>query len=237
VPIPTACISPAFTSGPLGELTLANTAEAGCPWPLGQFNSCNGLRYDPDNGLWAMPAGLPAPPGSSSALPIEWSSQGGSFSSPVSWAEQSAIYQPSSSDPAFTTGPSAPLKSVTLTNPSSVMNSGFLGWAEWYMGAVTNSSDWWELWVSLNYPGALWPTDAYWDSSRSIAPAGSIVAHLRTRRSVVFTATPGEMVTVSPMIGARNLANASGGSTAAQIDGWSWVLFGMWFTLDPIAQG
>jgi hypothetical protein len=237
VPVPTVCLTPAFTSGPLGELTLANTSSASCPWPPGQFNSCNALRYDPVNGLWAMPPGFPAPASSSAPLPVIWSQQGGNFSTGISLPASEAIWQPSTSDPAFTTGPSTALNPVTLANPSGTMPSGFVGWAEYYTTAITESSNWWEMWVGLDYPGGLWPQNGNWDGARSLSPLASMVTHLRVRRAVVLTVDAGESTEITAQIGQKNLEYASGGTTAASILGWTWELWGMWCCLDPIAQG
>lgn len=240
MPIPSTCLTAEFTSGPLGELTLNNTAQAPCPWPLGQYSSCNALRYDPAKGLWAFPPGLPQPPTSTSLVPVILSSQGGTYTSSIDLPAGSglgAVREPAATDPAFTTGPATALNPVTVTNPSASMPMGFVGWAEWYGNMVDNSSTWLELWGALWYPGSAWPNvQGNWDAIRSSAPRGTgTFAAWNVRRGVVMTLAAGASGVVSARLGFKNVAQSGG--TDPLIIGWQWRLFGAAFMLDAVAQG
>lgn len=242
MPVPDVCISPAFTHGPLGELTLANTRPAVCAWPGAQIDSANALRYDPAAGLWVVPAALPAPAGAASPLPVHLSSQGGAFSAPVLVATGSPVWFPSTADPPFAnpsgpgTVPSTALSAVSVSNPSP-LSMGFVGWGEWRQNVNSGDSDWLEMWGSLAYPGSGWPNlGSYLDAIHTASPKVQSIVHLRVRRAVVLTLAPGATAVVSAVLGLKNVGE-SGGTTAAQVQGWSWDLWGAGFLLDPIAQG
>jgi hypothetical protein len=241
--IPTSCISPAFTSGPLDTLTLADTRPLDCPWPTGQLDSANALRYDPAHGLWTLPPGLPYPATSTSLLPVQLSTQGGTFSTPVT-VPQLVLWTPSTADPAFNvtgggTTPATACNPVTITNPSHTQSMGFVGWCDFSVSVNPEGSQWMEMWGQVYYPGSQWPNiQSNWDAIASTAPplSASFLWYPRARRAVVFTiVAPLGTVTVTPRIGVKTVFAPSLGTP--QVLSWSWNLWGSSFLLDPIAQG